>query len=410
MTHPSLKQVVSGACHKREIHRAGWIILDSMNIIQNGYLEIENGWIKGVYTGFPEGACTDHGPGVLMPPLVNAHLHLELSALKNKIPFDKGFQSWVKRLLEERTALGNDVLIQEAEKAILDLMTWGNLYVGEISTLGITKFLLENSGLKGIFFQEFLGTAVEKGCVQKKDGLSLSVAGHAPHTSSPDLLRALKHQSRSAGLPFSIHVAESDAESEFIFQKKGPWAGFLTLRGIDYKTWDIGSKTPVAYLDSMGLLDPLTLAVHLLQVSPKDMDILARSQVKACVCPRSNHNLHGRLPDIELMIQKGIMPALGTDSLASCDSLDIWDEMAFIAHHYPGLDPRVLFSMATLNGAKALGLEHVTGTIAKGKRADFIYLPMEIKTENEIFERIISSGVRLGNCMEKYEKSHYRPK
>ncbi|OGQ93531.1 MAG: hypothetical protein A2464_00145 [Deltaproteobacteria bacterium RIFOXYC2_FULL_48_10] len=141
----------------------------------------------------------------------------------------------------------------------------------------------------------------------------------------------------------------------------------------------------------MGLLDPLTLAVHLLQVTPKDMDILARSQVKVCVCPRSNHNLHGRLPDIERMILKGIRPALGTDSLASCDSLNIWDEMAFIAKHYPGLDPRTLFSMATHNGAKALGLEHVTGTIAQGKRADFIYRPMDPKTENEIFERMVSN-------------------
>ena len=391
MTSPSSTPVISGIRHKREIHRAGWIIPDSMNIIQNGYLEIENGWIKGIYSGVPREACTDHGPGVLMPPLVNAHVHLELSALKNRIPFDKGFQSWVKTLLEERAALGQDVLIQEAKKAILDLLTWGNLYVGEISTLGTSKTLLENSGLKGVFFQEFLGTAVEKGCVQKKDGLSFSVAGHAPHTSSPDLLRALKRQSRSKDLPFSIHVAESEAESEFIFRGKGPWADFLTLRGIDYGTWDLGSKTPVAYLDGMGLLDPLTLAVHLLQVTPTDMDILARSQIKVCVCPRSNHNLHGRLPDIELMIQKGIGPALGTDSLASCDSLNIWDEMAFIAHHYPGLDPRTLFSMATHNGAKALGLEHVTGTIAQGKRADFIYRPMDAKTENEVFERMVSN-------------------
>ena len=182
MTSPSPKPVVSGSRHKREIHRAGWIISDSMNIIQNGYLEIENGWIKEIFSGVPNEACTDHGPGVLMPPLFNVHVHLELSALKNRIPFDKGFESWVNTLIKERAALGQDVLIREAKKAISDLLNWGNLYVGEISTLGTTKSLLENSGLKGIFFQEFLGTAMEKGCVQKKDGLSFSVAGHAPHT------------------------------------------------------------------------------------------------------------------------------------------------------------------------------------------------------------------------------------
>jgi cytosine/adenosine deaminase-related metal-dependent hydrolase len=392
MTNPSPKKAVSKIRNKREIHRAGWIIMDSVNIIRNGYLETGDGIIKGVYTGAPVEACMDHGPGVLMPPLVNAHLHLELSALKNKLSFDKGFQSWVKSLLELRQALGEEVLIREAKKAISDLVSSGNLYVGEISTLGITKQLFENSGLGGIFFQEFLGSSIEKGFTRKNDTFSFSVAGHAPHTTSPDSLKALKNQSRAKGLPFSIHVAESREESEFIFYKKGSWADFLTLRGIDYAFWDIGSKTPVAYLNDMGLLDPLTLAVHLLDITKEDMDLLARSQVKVCVCPRSNRNLHGRLPDIERMIQKGIKPALGTDSLASCDSLDIFDEMAFTANHYPGLDPQTVFSMATLNGAKALGLDHLTGTLSKGKKAQFIYQAIDVKTEKQLFERIISNA------------------
>ncbi|MBU8848526.1 MAG: hypothetical protein KOO64_03230, partial [Desulfobacterales bacterium] len=75
---------------KRELHRAGWIIVDPSTIIENGYIEIEKGFIKGVHKGAPKEKCIDHGPGVLMPPLVNAHLHLELSALKGCLPFDKG--------------------------------------------------------------------------------------------------------------------------------------------------------------------------------------------------------------------------------------------------------------------------------------------------------------------------------
>lgn len=392
MTCPPSKKIISGSRNKREIHRAGWIVMDSFNTIQNGYLETEDGIIKGVYTGTPKEACIDHGSGVLIPPLVNAHLHLELSALKNRLPFDKGFQFWIKSLLEQRHTLGEEVLIREAKEAISDLLASGTLYVGEISTLGITKLLIERSGLGGIFFQEFLGSVIEKGFTRKNDILSFSLAGHAPHTSSPDLLRALKNQSRSEGLPFSIHVAESKEESEFIFNKKGTWADFLTLRGIEYETWDIGSKTPVAYLNDIGLLEPLTLAVHLLDITKEDIDILARSQVKVCVCPRSNQNLHDRLPDIERMIKNGIRPALGTDSLASCDSLDIFDEMAFVANHYSGLDPRTVFSMATLNGANALGLGHLTGTLSKGKRADFIYLPLDANNENQLFERIITNA------------------
>lgn len=377
--------------HEREFHRAGWVVVDASTIIDNGYLEIENGLITGVHKGRPKETCIDHGPGVLMPPLVNAHLHLELSALKNRLPFDKGFESWVKALLEKRDALGQEKLIKEARKAVRALIRSGTRYVGDISTLGIIKPMIEDSGLNGICFHEFLGSNMPALFIRKNESVSSSVAGHAPHTSSPQLLKALKQCSKSAGLPFSIHVAESDVESEFIHDKKGQWADFLTSRGIDWSSWEIGSKTPVSYLNDLGLLDPLTLAVHVLNVTERDMEILAQSKAKVCVCARSNQNLHGKLPDIDQMLQKGIEPALGTDSLASCESLNMFDEMAFVKNHYPGLDPEIIFSMGTINGAGALGLDRWTGTLSKGKRAQFLYRSMNAMNKKDLFQRITSN-------------------
>ncbi|MBU1343155.1 MAG: amidohydrolase family protein [Proteobacteria bacterium] len=384
--------VCNGSSHRRELHRAGWIIVDSSNIIENGYLEIENGFIRGVHKGRLKEKCIDHGPGIIMPPLVNTHLHLELSALKGSMPFDKGFEFWVKTLLEKREALGKEKLIKEARKAARQLMESGNRYVGEISTLGITESIIKDSGLKGVFFHEFLGSNIQQPWfIQKTDSVSSSVAGHAPHTSSPRLLMALKKCSGLDGLPFCIHVAESDDETRFIRDKKGAWADFLTLREIDWSSWDIGSKTPVQYVNDMGLLDPLTIVVHALTANDADMELLARSKTKVCVCPRSNWNLHGKLPDIKTMIKKGIQPALGTDSLASCDSLNIFDEMAFVQNHYPGLDPAIVFSMATINGARALGFEQITGTLSKGKKAEFLYRSVCIKNKKDLFQRIISN-------------------
>ncbi|WP_457551957.1 amidohydrolase family protein [Desulfobacula sp.] len=377
--------------NKRELHRAGWIMVDAATLIENGYLEIENGLICGVHRGRPEEKSIDHGPGVLMPPLVNAHLHIELSALKNCLPFDKGFKFWVKTLLEKRQALGKKELIKKARDAVQDLIQSGTLYVGDISTLNITGPLIEDSGLKGIFFHEFLGSDIPDVFCLKNDSVSFSVAGHAPHTSSPQLLKALKKSAASKGLVFSIHVAESDDESEFIRDKKGSWADFLTFRGIDFSSWQIGSKTPVSYIHDLGLLDFSTLAVHLLNVNDRDMDILARTKTKVCVCPRSNENLHKKLPDIERMIQKGIQPALGTDSLASCKSLNMFEEMAFVQTHYPGLDPETIVAMSTINGARALGVEHMTGTLSKGKKAQLLYCPLEGLNKKNLLSRIISN-------------------
>jgi len=385
----SKKNICIQSKTKREIHRAGWIMVDAFTIIENGYLEVENGFIYSANKGRPKEKCIDHGPGVLMPPLVNAHLHLELSALKNHLSFDRGFQSWVKMLLEKRDALGEDILIREAKISAHDLFEWGNLYVGDISTLGITRQIFEESALSGVFFHEFLGSDIPKVVTQKNDSVSFSVAGHAPHTSSPQLLKALKKRATSQNLPFSIHLAESDDESEFICDKKGSWADFMTMRGVDFSSWDIGSKTPVSYVSDMGLLDSSTLVVHLLNVSGKDMDLLARSNTKVCVCPRSNWNLHKKLPDIETMIQKGIQPALGTDSLASCDSLNVFDEMAFVQKKYPKLDPENIMAMGTINGAKALGLDHMTGTLSEGKKAQFLYLPLPGLNKNNILQKII---------------------
>ncbi|MBU8849841.1 MAG: amidohydrolase family protein, partial [Desulfobacterales bacterium] len=319
------------------------------------------------------------------------HLHLELSALKGCLPFDKGFKIWVKTLLEKRETLGQEKLIKAAQDSVQDLIKSGNLYIGDISTLGIIKSIIEDSTLNGVCFHEFLGSDIQGFFAQKNDSISFSVAGHAPHTSSPQLLKALKKCAESNGLPFSIHVAESDDESEFIHDKKGQWADFLTARGIDWSPWDIGSKTPVSYINDMGLLDPLTIAVHVLNMTDKDLEILARSKTKVCVCPRSNQNLHGKLPDIEKMINAGIQPALGTDSLASCDSLNIFDEMDFVKNHYPGLDPAIIFAMGTINGARALGIEGLTGTLSKGKKAQFLYRSMEILNKKDLFQRILSN-------------------
>jgi len=387
----SKKNICIQSKTKREIHRAGWIMVDAFTIIENGYLEVENGFICSANKGRPKEKCIDHGPGVLIPPLVNAHLHLELSALKNHLSFDRGFKSWVKILLEKRDALDEDILIKEAKISAHDLFEWGNLYVGDISTLGITRQIFEESTLSGVFFHEFLGSDIPKVVTQKNESVSFSVAGHAPHTSSPQLLKALKKHATSQELPFSIHVAESDDESEFIREKKGSWADFLTARGIDFSSWDIGSKSPVSYINDLGLLDSSTLAVHLLNVNEKDMDILARSKTKTCVCPRSNWNLHKKLPDIETMIQKGIHPALGTDSLASCDSLNVIDEMAFVQKHYPNLDPCTIVAMGTMNGARALGVGHMTGTLSKGKKAQFLYRPLAGLNKKNILQRIISN-------------------
>lgn len=384
---------------EKTIHRAGWVLINPFFIIENGCVEVENGWITDVYKAsdrlnsspgkdMPGKNSIDHGPGVLMPPLVNAHLHLELSGLKDTLSFDRGFAAWVLELLEKREAAGETKLIHEAEKAARQLTLHGIGYIGEISTLGITRTIAQSEKLFGVWFQEFLGSARPEGKIENYDSLSFSMAGHGPHTTDPFLLQAVKKKTLAKKLPFSIHLAESNEESEFIAGQKGQWSQFLTSRGIDTSLWPIGSKSPVQYLDDLDVLDSLTLAVHLLNMDDQDMDILARTNTRVCICPRSNFNLHKKLPDVEKMLEKNLAPALGTDSLASCDSLSILDEMAFVRQKFPKIHPVHILSMATINGARALGLEHLSGSLDKGKKSEFIYADVNVCSKSDLLESL----------------------
>ncbi|MCG8563754.1 MAG: amidohydrolase family protein, partial [Desulfobacterales bacterium] len=142
-------------------------------------------------------------------------------------------------------------------------------------------------------------------------------------------------------------------------------------------------------LDELGVLDERTLAVHLLQLRKGDLDILARRSCAICLCPRSNVNLHGRLPRVAEMLKAGLKPALGTDSLASCESLKIRDEMAYLAKRFPGIQPRDILDMATCNGARALGVDAHYGDLSVGKRSEFLYVNTGAKGPDSLLESII---------------------
>jgi len=221
---------------------------------------------------------------------------------------------------------------------------------------------------------------------------SFSFAGHAPHTTAPGVLTALKRACDGRGLPFSIHLAESSDEMEFIQTARGKWADFLKERRIDFSGWPLPARSPVSYLDRLGILGAGLLAVHLVHADAPDIALLAQNRVSVCLCPRSNMALHGRLPDVARLAGAGLCLCLGTDSLACVDSLSVLDEMAFVAYKCPSLGPADLLDMATINGAKALGIDKAFGSLEPGKRGIMACLPVTAENEKALLERIVFSG------------------
>jgi cytosine/adenosine deaminase-related metal-dependent hydrolase len=390
--HPS-----SGNDDSRVIHRARWIVADPWTILENGYIKTQGYRIVELGQGVPPSGLPvkDHGEGALIPALINAHTHLELCALKGSVSLDQGFIKWVEDLLRERDALDKRQLTAAASDGITELIHTGCAGIGEISTLGITRDICLKSGLAGAWFREILGdniSTIQPEKQKPQHHMNITLAVHGPHTCSPDLIKTVFSSFEDRDRRISIHLSESEEEHTFITTGKGAWADFLNARGIDFSGWGLPDSSPVAYLDRLGILNECTLAVHLLLADNQDLEILKRRKVHICVCPRSNRNLHGHLPDLARMLQIGLTPCLGTDSLASVASLNIFEEMAFVSKKFPQISPAAIFAMATVNGAAALGIDKLWGSLLPGKMFIPVFVPVTARHPQRLMENLVNAS------------------
>jgi cytosine/adenosine deaminase-related metal-dependent hydrolase len=192
---------------------------------------------------------------------------------------------------------------------------------------------------------------------------------HGPHTTSASLLRALSGRARAAGEPISIHLAESEGECRLLAEGDGPMRDLLEERGGWETDWEAPGLTPVAYLHRLGLLSSRTLAVHCVHLTREDHSLLQSSGATVVTCPRSNQRLGVGVAPVPELLREGIPVALGTDSLASSPELDLFGEIAGLRETHPGLSPAAVLRVATLNGARGLGLADRLGSIEPGKLA-----------------------------------------
>lgn len=370
-------------------YKAGYILDENFKLVHNAGVVVKNGIICGItkdFAEFSKDEIKDLGPGIIIPGLINSHTHLELSFLKNRLDYSNGFKDWVKQLISVRS----NTSLSEIKKALIhEIKTCiksGTFALCDISSIDASRTDFENLGIDGWFFYEELGN---KGKFLNSELTeNISFAAHAPHTTSPELIKAIKDKTNKNNILFSIHCAESKDEFLFMQGKNKDWENFLSSRNIDFSSWNIPCNSSTEYLNNLNVLDSKTLLVHMLDYTKKDLEIIKNSNSSICVCPRSNENLHKRLPDIETFLSFGINICLGTDSLASCESLDMFDEMRFVLDHYKNISPEDLLKMCTKNSAKALLIDKRLGTIKKGLYGKMIYVETKGK---DIFESLIFS-------------------
>ncbi|HEY3818817.1 MAG TPA: amidohydrolase family protein [Polyangiaceae bacterium] len=329
------------------------------------------------------GAAVERVRGVVLPGLVNAHTHLELSALRGRAPGGAGFVPWVEQLIGARAELRPEEDLEAIHKAVDELAAYGTVAVGEVTNSLAAVSTLARRGFVGCIFHEVFGVEREGAerraidlarLVEENVGawptreLAYAPTAHTLYTTHADLVRRLFREARERGLRTSVHLAEHPAERRFLEHGDGPVADWyesrLKLRR-DLLEWP--GAPPIAFADELGALGPHVLAVHLTDARPDELDLVARRGSPVVLCPRSNLFIETRLPPLLAIRAAGLSPALGTDSLASNASLDVLAEARALADRFSTVPARELLRMATWGGALALGRADV-GRVAPGAR------------------------------------------
>ncbi len=350
-------------------------IVDGGILIRDGRIQAVEPWKK--LTGM--GVCHELGAVTIVPGLINAHVHLELSHLAGQIPAGLGFAAWAESLFAAmRATRVSDAVV---ERAVGEALASGTCFMADVNgrEFDMVCRALERLGMRGHLFREFSGLGRGQDLSPESLPGSWSPSVHALYSTAPAFAQAIKRWCARHALPFTLHLSEVPGENELFQRGSGDFADFMRLRRILPKGFAASGLTAVAYAQELGLLDGHTLAVHCVQVDERDIRILAQSGAFVCLCPRSNAWIGVGVAPVAALHAAGVPLCLGTDSFASTPSLDLWDDLRAVKALLPSATPlSALLDLVTRNPAKALSIDADHGSLEVGKRASWTILPEDL--------------------------------
>lgn len=445
-------------CGGKAALRARWVVPVIGPPIENGRVEIRDGLIASVGPVRTPGRDElDLGDVVLIPGLINAHTHLELTRFRGRVPFTGSFTDWIERLtrltsvprakadLARPDVQGNleqkapyeqgganetdttpdqrdaqrgsirDGLSQSVAAGVTTIVDigYGHHAVEEWSHAPCSVVgLLETLGMgpkrdadHPLSIRRMLRLCLDNGVSQpRKEGeceglIHLGLAPHAPYSTDPSIYRKAVDCARRSGRLVATHLAETRDEIRFLADATGPFRDLLETRGLWDGSFTVPRCSPVRYAQQLGLLEGGSLLIHVNYLSESDLDLLAEGKASVVFCPRTHaffdHEPH-RYRD---MLDRSINVCLGTDSLASNDTLSILDELRILRVVDEDLPGDLLLELATIRAARALGCEGRMGAIRTGYRADFVAVPLGDLSTNQPVEDILRSNTSPRNVV-----------
>jgi len=404
------------------LYSADWVLPVTAEPIKNGAVAIDDSGVI-IDAGSVDELVKKHEiskenikyykNSVIMPSLINAHTHLYYSAFKKFMPETGSYIEWLEALVSLKEKMDREYIAEKITTEAERMFDRGVSLIGNICTeMMWDAEVVAKTSLKGINFLEVIGfdpskadeiTAMLPPHERLKElenfGFKTVPAPHSLYSCSPKLIKKIMKKSAELSIPSTIHLAESKEESEFLLRRAGVISAFLKNRDAYYDSWKPPGMSPSKYLESIGGLQSGLLAVHSVHLNKSDAELLAKNNVNIVTCPGSNRYLGVGKAPLEMYLQNGINICIGTDSPASNERMDIFNEMKIIKDEYPSISSLQIIRMATINGAKALRLDHLYGSIEKGKSADLIVLKTiddiinQYNIKEKLIEKIDSSKV-----------------
>jgi aminodeoxyfutalosine deaminase len=348
------------------------------------------------------GEYEDLGDVIVLPGLINAHCHLDYSSLRGSMLPSRNFPQWISRINALKRSLTDDDYLAAMEVGFNELRSFGVTSVFNIVATPQILPRLPAPRIRTWHFLELIDIRPRPWLDEPAFGSWLffesapdwsggfGVSPHAPYTASAELYLAAIQASRDFNMPFTTHLAESSTEYEMFACGKGELFDFLSKMG--RRMSDCGRLSPFRLLALSGLLPPNAILVHMNELDDADLAILGRKEwrsVSIVHCPKSSRFLHHRSFPFEALRDRGLCLCLGTDSLASNDSLNLFAEMRMAARSYAFLSPKELLQMVTVNPARAIGLDRWLGRIAPGYLADAIAIPIK-DGRHDVYEEVLN--------------------
>jgi cytosine/adenosine deaminase-related metal-dependent hydrolase len=371
-------------------YHARWVLPITQPPIENGTVAESDGVITyvGPRSAAPPGDDNDLGDAILLPGLINTHTHLELTAMRGFLENCR-FTEWIDKLRQSRNeVMSDEMLLDSARFGVMEGLVAGITTYADTCSSGVAMRAMNELGVRGIMYQEVFGPdpshadaamreledRIEELQLEQTDLVHLGVSPHAPYTVSDRLYRAAAEFANSRRLPLAMHIAESQAEYDIVANARGEFAERWERRGIAVVR---RARSPIELLDRQGTLDRGPLLIHCVRVDDDDIEIMARRRCAVAHCPASNAKFgHGIAPLLPLL-SAGIRVGIGSDSVASNNRMDILDEarLAVLVHRaatqrHDAFGAHEALELATIGGARALGLDSRVGSLEPGKDAD----------------------------------------